>query len=143
MGHIFRQRLSIQRRLKILTIGNDVAPLRQLDKSVLKYLCLHPSESSTDFEVKDDSCFDCSGLCAIKFHGMLCSMMYLPRAVSTKWGVHGNLDALCYDGAESCPLHGNISLCLSTDAGDLQTNVLPFSITIRPDHQHVSVSGLR
>jgi hypothetical protein len=56
--------------------------------------------------------------------------------------MHGNLDTLGYDGTESCPFHDNVSLCSSTDANNLQTNMLSLSITIRPDHQCVGVSGL-
>jgi hypothetical protein len=70
-------------RLDKLTIGHNMFPFCQLAKTVLKYLCLHPGESSTDFEVKDDPCFDCSGLCTIKFYGMLCSMMNLSGDLST------------------------------------------------------------
>ena len=54
-----------------------------------------------------------------------------------------NLNALGNDGAESGPFHNNVSLCSSTDANDLQTDMFSFSITIRPYHQCVSISGLR
>jgi hypothetical protein len=113
-----------------------------LVKTVLKYLCLHPSESSTDSKIKDDPCFYCGGLCVVKFHGMLCSMMYLPTVPSITEDMHVKPDSLSYNGTEPCPLHDDIPLGLPTNVNDFQTNVLSLSITIRPNHQRVGMPRL-
>lgn len=68
--------------------------------------------------------------------------MNLPGILLVTRRMHGHPDALCYDGTESCPFYDNVSLCSSTDTNDFQADMFSLSITIRPDHQCVGVSGL-
>jgi hypothetical protein len=45
-----------------------------------------------------------------------------------------------YDGAEPSSLDDDVAIAVSADICDLLTDMFPFSITIRPDHDHISTS---
>jgi hypothetical protein len=78
----------------------------------------------------------------VEFYRMLGCVVYLSVIRSTPARHGRRADSLSYNSTKPGTLHGHACIRPSTNGHNLITDVLPLSITVRPNHQSLCTSGL-